>query len=371
MPAGDRALAFGVTISWARQDATLPPDLPPSDTAKLWSSLIASGAFVDANGVATAIPVLSRRRGAFLPYMVAAEGRHRTLAWEADDTLMSRPEATAVRAATFDGADWRDSQTLIATPGALLGLRLGRPPVARIAADSARGIVAVVERDSNRLVLFRRRADGWQRTSWHSGGWLIYASASVSPDGGIVVLAMGQGLVFGLRADWSDSVQWSNPIVIDTLRGTSEAFSWARLGGDSLVAVWRQSFTAEALSRIVTALTVDGGRHWQLTPPFALKSDVESPQLAVDDAGRVHVVFRATAYENIINQHGQIFHAMWQAGAWTGSGPVARRTSDGGPAFGNAPNGKLLVIGGDIVKWLPRSVWAKSWASLWSPGPGC
>jgi hypothetical protein len=133
-------------------------------------------------------------------------------------------------------------------------------------------------------------------------------------------------------------------------------------------AVWHASPRADAPSKLVTAMTPDGGRRWRLTQPLLTRSGLDSQALAVDDSGQLHMVYRGQAHANILNEPGRIMQSVWQSGVWSAPVALSVRASDTGPMVGSASAGGLMAIWTEAErKGDQPELFAKSVASLWTP----
>ena len=249
------------------------------------------------------------------------------------------------------------------------------PPAARAGTDIDHGVIAAAIRDTKGAFarIAWRHGGAWRTADWRGAALVMYAGASRTADDGIVVLITGalggSGFsVFAVRGEWRDSVVWSNPVVVDRLEGSFSLPSLARLGGDSLVAVWHRNANGGKPGRMMTAVTADGGRHWTLTPPSVSESAMDSQELAVDTAGVLHMVYRAAKHDNMLNERGFIMHAVWRSAVWSTPQVISARESDTGPMIGSAPAGRLMAMWTEAIHADPRAPMPKSVASLWTPG---
>jgi hypothetical protein len=168
----------------------------------------------------------------------------------------------------------------------------------------------------------------------------------------------------------SEGVAWQEPQLVDTLPGSFETFSSARLGGDSLVVLWfTRSDGGSHDGMMKTVVSVNGGRAWAPTAPLLLSSAMDGQQLVVDDSGHLHVLYRGAPAEQggVLNAAGVVVHSRWRAGVWTTPTAVSREPSITGVAAGAAQRGRLLVTWAEAVL-VPGGAMPKSLGSFWTPG---
>lgn len=366
---GNRTLVLGKpTFLWLTKDSLFTKRGGDAE-ADAQSVYQHAGVLVDTTGVATPVPPFGDARLADNPRLLAAANGRKTIAWGVTDSapLNAPAQVAAVTAATLNDGRWSDSHTLI-VPGRLT---ITFPPAERAGEDIDHRVFAVAARDSTRAAtLAWATGASWQRTQWRGADYLTYAAAARTKAGDIVMVFMGSVAlkvgVFALRGSLSGhSIIWTSPVQLDSLSGFSEAFAWAQLGVDSLLAVWPQS--RDGRSEMITALTVDGGRHWNLTAPLVSNLWMDSPVLAVDGAGVPHLIYRGAPHENVLNEPGLVMHSMWQSGLWSTPQAVSEHASDTGPMVGSAPGGRLMAVWTEAAGKLP-TLSPKSVASLWRPG---
>jgi hypothetical protein len=370
---GDRTLLIGKpTFVWLSKDSlflTRGGDAE-ADARSVYQH---AGVLVDATVVATPVPPFGDVRLLDNPRLLGATKGRKTIAWEVADSAPRkgpRAEIVAIEAATLTDGRWVDSQTLI-TRGKLV---IGTPPAVRSSRDVDHQLIAAAVHDSTKAVriAWKTSDGGWKTAEWRGATYVTYATASRTSGGDFVVLVIGSistfvpAGVFAIRAiPNADTIAWLPPVRLDTLSGWYEALSWARLGEDSLVAVWPLS--SNGLMEMITTVTVDGGRHWTLTSPLVSSLKMDAQMLAVDSAGVVHLVYRAAPHENILNEPGLIMHSLWRSGQWSTPRAVSQHPSDTGPMIGSAAGGRLMAVwteaSGKLPVLLPKSV-----ASLWTPG---
>jgi hypothetical protein len=163
--------------------------------------------------------------------------------------------------------------------------------------------------------------------------------------------------------------RWDRPQLVDSLHGSYEPFSSARLGGDSLVVVWYGPRARGEAGVLNTALSIDRGRSWTLIAALPTRSGVDGVQLAVDSNGGLHAVFRGASEEqaHVINAPGLIVHSEWRAGRWTTPTAVSKEESLTAPAIGAAGGGGLMAMWA-TGEFVLGGVMPKSLASVWTPG---
>jgi len=366
---GDRTLVLGTpTFVWVSRDSLFITRAGDAE-ADAQSVIQHAGVLVDSTGVATPVPPFGDARLADNPRLLAAAKGRKTIAWEVADSAprnLSPPRIVAVTAATLTDSRWVDSTTLIERGW----LTVAYPPAVRAVDRIDQRVLASAVRDSTRRVrLAWASGASWKRTDWLEANWVAYVAATRTKAGDIAMLFMGSvanesGMFTVLGILFGDSLAWMRPVHLDSLSGLFNSLSWAHLGADSLLAVWQQSRNHR--SEMITALTVDGARHWSLTEPLVSSLWMDSPVLAVDGAGVVHLIYRDAPHENVLNESGLIMHSVWRSGVWSTPQAVSKHPSDTGPMLGSAPGGRLMAVwtesAGKLPVHLPKSV-----ASLWTP----
>ena len=186
----------------------------------------------------------------------------------------------------------------------------------------------------------------------------------------MVTMKDGGTNLYSVRADWPrDTVTWTQPVLIDSIRLNFIYFVSARLGGDSLLVVRSRSLKeGDRGGTIMTALSVDGGRSWKQTAPLYVGSD-NHPRLAVDASGRVHMAYRGSRQPGLFNAPGAVMHSAWVRGEWTKPDVVSTDESITDPAVGTAPGGRLMITWTE-ARMEPTGETPKTVARLWSPGCG-
>src|SRR5206468_12794662 len=218
-------------------------------------------------------------------------------------------------------------------------LLLADPPALRVGQDFNNPVtVATSNRPRPQLTLAWQRDGIWRTATRSDLQFAGRATASVTLDGGVVVLIYaglrdGPPGVYAFRAEWKDSVVWSSPILVDSVRSSFSDAALARLGGDTLLSVWYQPAVGLISLRgipettpargMITALSIDGGRDWSLQQPLVPTSGMDGQVLAVDATGSLHMVYRRAPHENILNEPGAVMHATWHNGAWSTPAPVS------------------------------------------------
>ena len=367
---GDRTLVLGKpTLVWLTRDSLFITRAGDVE-ASAQSVIQHAGVLVDSTGVATPVPPFGDARLADNPRLLAAAKGRKTIAWEVADSAPrdgSPPQIVTVTSATLTDGRWVDSTTLIERGW----LMVADPPAVRSVDNIDHRVLASAVRDSTRRVrLAWASGASWKRTDWLEADWVAYAAATRTKAGDIAMLIMGSvanesGVFTVLGILFGDSLAWRRPVHLDSLSGFFEGPSSAHLGADSLLAVWEQSRNHR--SEMITALTVDGARHWRLTESLVSSLWMDSPVLAVDGAGVVHLIYRDAPHENVLNEPGLIMHSVWRSGIWSTPQAVSKHPSETGPMLGSAPGGRLMAVWTESAGTLPV-LSPKSVASLWTPG---
>jgi len=363
---GDRTLVLGqATIVWLTKDS-----LSITGDARVESSVQHAGALVDTAGIATPLPPFGDARLAHSPRLLAATTGRKTVAWEVADSIPrsgAPPHIVAVTAATLTDGRWIDSHTLIERGW----LVVGNLPAVRSVDGIDHRVLASAAHDSTRRVrLAWASGASWKRTDWLDANWVAHATVMRTKAGDIAMLFMGSvaneaGVYAVLGILFGDSLAWRRPVLLDSLSGRFEAPSSAHLGNDSLLAVWSQPRNHR--SEMITALTADGGRHWRLTEPLVSSLGMDSPVLAVDGAGIVHLLYRGAPHDNLLNEPGVIMHSVWRTGVWATPQAISNHPSYSGPMLGSAQGGRLMAVWMESTTKLPALL-PRSVASLWTPG---
>src|SRR5262249_9143572 len=148
--------------------------------------------------------------------------------------------------ASFDGQRWSAPQTIIT------GSQVDLDPAPAVRPGTKQHSLVTV-RDSNgaKSVVRIARYDGahWITSSWRDSSFVLGISAVTASewaDRSVTLVVMGFRAhvtgVYAIRGESTTSgYTWSAPQLIDSLAGTYQAFSSARLGADSLVVVWYAS----------------------------------------------------------------------------------------------------------------------------------
>lgn len=352
----------------------VPRNASAADSAGFKVSLTSIATFIDSRNVARTTPWLDPGHWISDPRLLSSSGSTRTVVWDWSDDTSSSRRARAIFAATFDGQHWRDTATILKESPTVRGLQMGAQPAHRPNNDFE-GVVSAVERDSGRVALAWRAGGGWRTTHWRAQEhrYLSFSAAVVTRDGRVLLLIMGGApdgrghAVYALRVDRADTLASSPPVVIDKLARSWSEFSVARLGGDSLVVVWPHLNEVPSLSWIATALTVDGGRRWQIMESLSAPRLDYSPVLSVDDAGVLHMLYRVFDDDDIINSPLSVHHTTWHAGYWSEPTTLSLRAWHFGLSLGPAANGKMLAEWTEHVGSDAKELVAKSVAALWTP----
>jgi hypothetical protein len=301
------------------------------------------------------------------------------VAWAStdSDSPSATRDADRVDVAAFDGIRWSTPETIIRAQH----VGLEPAPAVRAGVELGPSVVAVAarERDAELVRVARWKGGRWSTVEWRGPVVRVnHATAMSATDEAIfvVMIASVTGLetgVYSLRGEWDgDSAAWGKPALIDSIQGSFEAFSSARLGGDSLIVTWYSRATASAPGAMKTALSIDAGRTWKLTAPLTLRSGMDGALLAVDAGGQLHVVYRGAREieAHVLNAPGMIMHSRWVSGEWTRPTAISTTASVTAPAVGGAAGGRLMAIWTD-AQMAPEGRMPKSIASLWTPGcPG-
>jgi hypothetical protein len=371
-----QTLALGSpTIFWLGRNHFAPPEALTDTAAVVWS-FSRSGALIDSTGAAAGLPLVDARRPRKTPRLMAQDDRTVLIAWAASDSASKDPDANLnrIELASFDGQRWSAPKTIITAtrvwldprPAVRGGSRLGTPVIAVRARDNAGELVRLA------------RADGesWLTSDWRDQVFtLLSAVAAPWTDGTVTLIVMGalhsRGTgVFSIRGEPNATgYSWAQPQLVDSIRSSYEAFSSARLGGDSLVVVWYGPRVQGEAGVLNTALSIDRGRSWTLTAPLPTRTGVDGVQLAVDSRGGLHAIYRGAPEEqaNVLNAPGLIVHSAWRSGRWTTPTAVSNEASSTAPAVGASGGGGLMTIWG-AAEFSPRGVMPKSFASVWTPG---
>jgi hypothetical protein len=279
---------------------------------------------------------------------------------------------TGLDVATFDGTRWSDHLTILSGEK----IELGRLPVSRAELEFERSVIAAKSTDSSRRLVRVARKVGrtWSTADWTDGSIVHYASATTAADGATVMVMTltppnGVAGVYSTRATtWPPSpADWSRPQRIDSLRSMPFSFgrfSWAHLGGDSLLVVWHQSGGSEHF--LTTALSVDGAKSWRLLQPLVHDSGIDGESVAVDSRGRVHIVFRSAAGDGVVNAAGRVMHAIWNGATWTRPAPVSTTTSLTDPGLGFTSGGRLVATWTEAV-FDANGASPKTVVGVWTP----
>lgn len=162
--------------------------------------------------------------------------------------------------------------------------------------------------------------------------------------------------------DWfGDSVAWSEPRLIEPINGGFSYFSWARLGGDTLIVIWHEG--DESQGKLKTLLSTDGGSHWKRLE--SMPGRMAPDPLVVDAAGRVHIVYRG-AESPVLNAPGVILHSIWLNGRWSAPDIVSPKESMTSPGAGAASGGRIMATWTE-ADWTALGPMPKSYISYWTP----
>jgi hypothetical protein len=331
-----------------------------------------AGALIDADGTATGVPLAEAAGPQRTPRLVASSEREVTVAWAFSDSVNAEPDRIAL--ASFDGKRWNAPQSILRAPE----LRLSHLTATRAGSVVDPLVVVVTARDATGPVLrVARSSNGtWATADWRGSAFIIHyatASAVAARSVGIVMMATMRGAgagIYSLRADWDgNGVTWTQPVLIDSLRGSFEEFSSAHLGADSVVVVWYTNPPIGAPKAMMTVVSVDAGITWKSTTALRLNSGVDGARLVVDSGGGLHVVYRGSREDevHVLNAPGMIMHSSWQLGAWTKPSAVSTTPSVTAPAAGGAAKGRLMVIWAE-AEFLPEGGMPRSLAAVWTPG---
>lgn len=374
LPQGDRALVLGApTLFWMRPDSLVTVPSAPDDSLSL-RAVLHGGAIVDARGRATPVPSLDYRFSE-TPRLLSAKPGEIRVAWIASDSPLVRgrwPSSSRIQISTFRETEWSDSQTLMHGKR----VRIGQPPAERAPPTDDDAVIAASYLDSNllRARLLWKKAGTWRQSDWSGADHASTAYATITADGGALMLVMGTtpeviSGVFAVRASWNErGISWSRPVLIDSLRGRYSDLAWAKLGGDSLLVVWYQTSEDTSSRGMITALTTDGGRQWRVLRPHTFRFAMDSPALAIDTFGQLHMVYRAQPHQNVLNEPGVIVHTVWRDGNWSAPEIISQRPSDTAPMLGSAPRDKLMAIWTEAQRDTTQaSTSPKSFGSIWTP----
>lgn len=373
-PFDRQTLALGSpTIFWLGRNYIVPPGVI-TDTAALVSLLSSAGALIDSTGTATGVPLVDSLHPRDTPRLVGQDGHAILVAWATADSASKSPGAAdnRIELASFDGQRWSPPKTIVA--GRHVDLQPG--PAVRAGMRVNPSVIAVTVRDSAGVFVRVARANGdrWVTSDWRDDYFINDAVASAWADGSVTVLVMGSRFhispgVFAIRGEPNATgYTWMQPQRVDTLRGSYEALSAARLGGDSLVVVWPGTAVRGQPAVLNTALSVDRGQSWVLTAPLSARSGVDAVQLVVDDRGRLHATYRGAPEEqaHIMNAPGFVMHSEWRANQWTTPTAVSNEESLTSPAIGGAGGGGLMAMWA-TAESAAGGLMPRSFASVWTP----
>ncbi len=375
-PIGNRTLAIGApTFFWLRADSLGPAKAEVMDTTQIRWSFTRIGVLVDAAGRVEGVPRPDTAEGQRWLALLGSRDGKVSVAWQASDSPAppdgGDPPATRIELASFNGKHWTAPDTIIR------GRNVDIEALPAVRPSRVLDVVAAVARDdsSRQVVHVARRSNGkWSTGDWHGGWFGTHAEALPTVDGSTALVLIGSiknvNGVYSMRGRWiGDSVTWSQPVVIDSIRGGYLPFSAARLGGDSIVVLRGRSMKGGDLGgTMMTALSVDGGRNWTQTPPLSVGTEI-APRTVVDTEGRLHVFFRGASLPGVFNSPGAIMHSMWHAGVWTTPVAVSTHDSFTEPAAGVAPGGHLMATWAE-AEFSPLGIQPRSFASRWTAGCG-
>lgn len=372
---GGRAVAIGApTLFWLASNQPVPQSWLTRDTTTkrttadsadaIWS-FSRGGAFIDSAGISAGIPMVDTATVRVSPRLFARNPKYIMAIWEAADSVVrgGLMNATRIETAAFDGTRWRANDVLLRGDhlglGPIPAVRDGRvfdlATFAATSVDSSHTHVHVVRRHDGHLadVLIPDVSFGsfFGAYSPDTNRTLVIAMGAVVP---------GRSGLYAINGRWTgDSAVWSKPAMIDSFTGGYSTFAWARLGADSVALVW-----IEEGGPIKTSVSADGGATWTNTTPLESKGQIGSQVLAVDAAGRLHMVYDA-ARPQTANSPGAVLNSMWIDGRWTS--PDTLITGDGGgPALGGIPGGRLMATWGEITS-TPLGPSPRTFVSVWSP----
>lgn len=378
-----RTLALGrPTFFWLGRNHMAPPEALKDSAAVVWS-FTRAGALIDSAGTAVGVPMVDTPLHPHKTPRLMAQDDHTVLvAWAAADSASKTDDVNAnrVELASFDGQRWSAPRTIITAPH----VELDPAPAVRAGRPLSTPVIAVRARDSagSFVRLASAKGENWITSDWRGQVFTINgAVASAWTDRSVTLIVMGslwdRGManapttgVYSIRGEPNATdYQWAQPQLIDSLRDSYELFSSARLGGDSLVVVWYGPRVRGEAGVLNTALSIDRGRSWTLTPAFSTRSAVDGVLLVVDSNGGLHAVFRGAPQEqaHILDAPGLIVHSEWRLGEWALPTEVSKEASLTAPAVGASGGGGLMATWA-IADVVPGGLMPKSLASVWTPG---
>jgi hypothetical protein len=374
-PLGNATLAVGSpALFWLGKEHLAPP-AAMSDTAKLMWAVTRAGASIDSAGVATAVPNPDSLRSRDHPALIGWDRNRATIAWETADSGsrgMPNTNMTRIDVASFDGTRWTTPQTIITGQH----LELSSAPAIRAGTPFELSVIAASGRDSasrHYLRLARRSGGRWTTVEWRGMASLVQAVALPVSDGSVLVAMLGAGPggdagLYTTRATWSaDTVAWTPPVRVEAIVGSYSTFSMALLGGDSILIVRHQHSAPRVRSGLRTFITADGGRHWSDSTSDRALTSLQDERLAVTSDGRVHLVYRGTANDAVLNAPGAVMHSMLDNGSWAKPAVISADESVTGPDVGPTPNGGLRALWTRMIEQ-PDGSMPWSMTSSWVPG---
>jgi hypothetical protein len=376
-----QTLALGSpTFFWLGRNHMAPPEALTDKAAVVWS-FSRAGALMDSAGTAVGLPPVDTLHPRNTPRLMAQDEHTAFVAWAAADSESKSPGANdnRVEVASFDGQRWSAPRTIITAPH----ITLDPTPAVRAGRGLSTPVIAVSARDSAGYFVRVARANGenWITSDWRGQIFTILSAvASEWTDGSVTLIVMGSlhGYgpvpvpgVYSVRGEPNaNGYTWAQPQLIDSLRDSYEAFSSARLGGDSLVVAWYGPRVKGEAGVLNTALSIDRGRSWALTPSLSPRSAVDGVQLAVDSSGGLHAVFRGVpeAQAHVLGAPGLIVHSAWRSGRWTTPTAVSKDASWTSPALGSSSGGGLMAMWATAELVPPGGAMPRSFASVWTAG---
>lgn len=380
---GRRMLLSSFALYWLERDQM-------ADTIKLKDSAYVAGALpflTSVGGIADDLHALTPisppdsilRMGRVVmrsDFQIAAWSSSQIgVAFLAGDSVSTKDRSavmTRLELADFDGDRWFNRDRVETGPGGrslmLPARRAGKPWRTRSFAFD----MAPSGRPHFNIVLVKR-GSRWITSKLDSTGSTFATSLAELADGTLVLTTL---LTVGDVAGWyarrgtvvGDRITWSSPVLIDAVNSSVSPYTWAHLGGDSLLLVWRRDPTETAGPAVRVALSADGGRSWSAHEEPSLADAAGGfIRLAVDSSGTAHLTFLRGAREGVLNSPGDLMSSSRVRGSWTRPVAVSQEETDTSQDFWALADGSLLASWLKIRAFTPRGIIPTSYVAVGRP----
>lgn len=286
------------------------------------------------------------------------------VAWLASDP-QSQPstslEMTRLEVATYNGRTWTDRARV---PISATSHEFVVPAHRAGRAWQTRAFAVPVSPRGGRthVSVLVQKPSGWVVAKVDSTHLIFAPSIAELADGTLVLTDLAtfrdvRGWYSRRGTVREDRITWDEPVLIDRVPGSVSPYTWAQLGGDSLLLVWHRdaSDTSNAGARV--AVSADGGTTWSAQSVDVLSSSSGGyVSLAVDVTGTPRLMFLTGGDDAVLGSRGRMVMSSWVNGRWTAPQPISPESTDGSQRLWALSDGSLLASWLKIRSYSTRGI---------------